>query len=62
MVALVFLFILKIYIYIYFFFSFSFLPQKLDIGNFLRLTPLENVFPDSVIIHLRKSLVNFREI
>lgn len=61
MVALVFLFILNIYIYI-FLFSFSFLPQKLDIGNFLRLTPLENVFPDSVIIHLRKSLVNFREI
>ena len=43
------------------FFSF-FLQQKLDIGNFRRLTPLENVLHDSVITHLRKSLVNFRQL
>lgn len=35
-----------------------FLQQKLDRGNFTGLTPL----PDSVIIRLRKFLVNFRPI
>ena len=50
-----------IYINKYIHFLSFFLQHKVDIGNVRRLTLLENVLPDSVIIYLSKSLVNLRQ-